>query len=310
MKQGCRELPILQLLLYKMTRSLCPVLRWQWCDPCCCTVTCKNGSARCFLYLFTTGGEAELRLQWQDLVVEQRKSKESWWLCRNKLWKLSQEDDCPHVPVWVPEGSLCWLATWVLLRSNWLVSLWQQHCPVLHWTLVILTLGCCTKSRQPSLCLRHTERMGKWKVGAGRMLAAKPSRACKEGRPLMSCVANMSPWCGDMQPRQWQLDMESRGRVYKRIWTNLPQKGFGQISELIGSRHNTIFNVLEVNCYFQQCFKPANDCCSRWCCWIHVEDGQSDCLSLLHAGWHTATDFRHQQDPPCQNASFTLCIMG
>lgn len=146
-------------------------------------------------------------VQWQDLLVEQRKSKESWWLCENKLWKLSQEDDCPHVPVWLPEGSLCWLA-WVLLRSNWLVSLRQQHCPVLYSSHATLTLGCCTKSRQRSLCLRNTECTGEGKVGAGRMLAAKPTRTCRGGRLLASCVANMSPRWGDiMQPRQWQLGL-------------------------------------------------------------------------------------------------------
>lgn len=39
---------------------------------------------------------------------------------------------------------------------------------------------------------------------------------------------------------------------------NLPQEGFGQTSEPVGSRCNVIFNLLEVHCYSSKGFRIAN----------------------------------------------------
>lgn len=240
MQQSCHAIPIPQLSLCKMTRSLCQVLGGQMCNSSYCTVSHER-IGLCVAFC--------IHLQWKekqnrDCTVA---GINSW--TEKELGNLIvvQEGGVEALPGrWLSSHTsltarrlLCWLDTWVLLCSNWLMPLGRQHYPILHKIIAILTLGWWTGTRLsvagrsercpcqlPPSCLTHQAHVCTWKgkVAFGRTVAAKTTRACKERRVLVAGVGNMSPeslvrWQLQMPWLHNRFDMGSREEIQQNKGT-------------------------------------------------------------------------------------------
>lgn len=214
-----------------MTRSLCQVLGGQICNSSYCTRSHER-IGLCVAFC--------IHLEWEEKQNQDRvvTGINSWTEKASGNLIVVQEQGVEALPGrWLSSRTsltarrlLCWLATWVLLRSNRLVPLGQRHYPILHKSAAILTWGWCTDTRlsiagsseqcpcqlQPS-CLTHQAHVctWKWKVEFGRTVAAKTARACKERRVLAAGVGNMSPkslvrWQLQLPWLHNRLDMGSR----------------------------------------------------------------------------------------------------
>lgn len=238
MQQSCHEIPILQLSLCKMTRSLCQVLGGQVCNSSYCTVSQERmGLPVAFC----------IHLQWEE------EQNQDCAVAGINSWTEKELGN----PTAVREGGVeallgrwlssrtsltarrlwCWLATWVLLHSNWLMPLGLRRYPILHKT--ILTLSWCTDTRLsvagssercpcqlPPSCLTHQAHVCTWKgkVEFGRTVPAKTTRACKERRALVAGVGNMSPkslvrWQLQMPWLHIRFDMGSREEIQQNKGT-------------------------------------------------------------------------------------------
>lgn len=207
-----------------MTRSPCQVLGAQICNSSYCTVSHER-----------IGLCVALCIHWQW----EEKQNQDRAVTRINSWTEKELGNLIVVQEWGVEALprrwlssrtsltarrlLCWLATWVLPCSNWLVSPGQQYYPILHNSVAILTWGWCTDTQlsvagsskqhpcqlQPS-CLTHqtcAHWKGWWNL-AERWLRKQPKLA-KRG-VLVAGVGNEVRWQLQLLRLHNRFDMGSR----------------------------------------------------------------------------------------------------